>query len=70
MPLNIKIGSEEESKLRDALAARHDPESERLKRFLNMPDLSRTPGSPLAELVDRILAIPSFADFDRIEPLR
>ena len=67
MPLNIKIGSEEESKLRDALAARHDPESERLKRFLNMPDLSRTPGSPLAELVDRILAIPSFADFDRIE---
>ena len=67
MALNIKIESEEESKLREALEKRDDPESNRLKRYLELPDLSRAPDSPLAELVSRILRIPSFADFDRIE---
>ncbi|MEX2008150.1 MAG: hypothetical protein WD850_01510 [Candidatus Spechtbacterales bacterium] len=57
----------EEKKLLETLEKRHDADAERMKRFLNMPDLSRTPGSPLHELVQRILALPAFADFDTIE---
>ena len=45
------------------LNERTDPEGLRLKRFLAMPDLSRAPGSPLAELAERIVALPRFADF-------
>lgn len=32
-----------------------------------MPDLSRTPGSPLSEMVQRVKALPLFKDFDDIE---
>ena len=39
----------------------------RLRRFLDMPDLSRTPGSPLHDMIGRILALPDFKDFDVIE---
>ncbi len=53
--------------LRKQLEARHDPESERMKRFLNMPDLSRTPGSPIYEVVQRVLALPDFKGFDVIK---
>ena len=67
MALNIKIESEEESKLRDELSKRRDPESERLKRFLAMPDLSRTPGSPLKEIVDRTLNVKGLEGFDVID---
>lgn len=52
--------------MRKVLETRNDPESERLKRFLNMPDLSRTPASPIYEMVQRILALPDFKDFDVI----
>src|SRR3989344_2661393 len=44
-----------------------DPEAKRIKRFLDMPDLSRTEGNPIKELVDRIVAIPDFKSFDKIE---
>ena len=52
-----------EKKLIEALRKRPDPEAERLKRFLAMPDLTRTPGSPLADLVRRIASLPRFAKF-------
>ncbi len=58
----ISIPSDEDKKLREALGKRHDPEAERLKRFLDMPDLSRTPGSPLEDLANRIVNLPRFAD--------
>lgn len=60
----IKIDSSEEVKIAEELNKRNDPEGLRLKRFLAMPDLSRMPGSPLAELVERIVALPRFADFE------
>lgn len=53
-----------EEKIKEALQKRHDSEAERLKRFLAMPDLTRTPGSPLAELVERIVNLPRFSDFE------
>ncbi len=63
----IIIQSEDEKALREELEKRHDSESERIKRYLSMPDLARTPSSPINELVLRILTIGRFSDFDDIE---
>jgi len=56
----------EGEKLLKSLETKQDMESLRQKRYLEMPDLSRTPGSPIHEMVERILAIPDFKDFDVI----
>ncbi len=64
--MNILIDSKEETRIRQELERQNDPESERMKRFLAMPDLSRTQGSPLADMVERILAQPDFKDMDVI----
>src|SRR3989338_4258056 len=50
-----------------ALVARPDVEARRIVRFLAMPDLSRTAGSPLQEIVDRASRVKSLAGFDEIE---
>lgn len=63
----IKIDSPEEVALTEALEQRTDAEAERIKRYLAMPDLSRTPGSPLYEITEKVKAAPSFAGFDIIE---
>jgi len=47
--------------------ASSDANSARLKRLLDLPDLSRKNGSPIKFIVDKILDIPSFNDFDIIE---
>ena len=65
--MEIKIPRDEEQKLLAELAQRIDIEAVRMKRYLAMPDLSRTPGNPLYELVQRILAIPDFKNYDVIE---
>ncbi|MDP2735937.1 MAG: hypothetical protein Q8P12_07080, partial [bacterium] len=54
-------------KIRASLEKKGDPEALRMLRFLRMGDLSRTPGNPIAELVSRILKMPSFASFDTIK---
>lgn len=64
---NIVIPSPEEASLKKELESKTDPYSMRLKRYLSMPDLSRTPGSPIREIVDRILAHPYFKDLDTIQ---
>lgn len=63
----IKIESPEEEKLKKELNTKTDAESLRIKRFLDWPDLSRTEGSPLKEIVDRTLAIKTLEGFDVIE---
>lgn len=45
---------------------RRDPEALRLKRFLAMTDLTRTPKSPLADLAKRIISLPRFAEFKNL----
>ncbi len=65
--MEIKISRDEENKLRAELESRYDPEAERMKRFLAMPDLTRVPGSPIHEIVQKILAMPDYKDFDVIE---
>ncbi|HZZ99388.1 MAG TPA: hypothetical protein VFK07_01625 [Candidatus Paceibacterota bacterium] len=65
--MEINIESPEERKLKQELEQRHDAEAERMKRFLAMPDLSRTPGSPLHEIVERTLQVPGINDLDIIK---
>ena len=65
--MNIKIESPEEKELKTKLELRHDAEAERIKRYLAMPDLSRTVGNPIHEIVQRVLAATEFKGFDIIE---
>lgn len=67
MANEIVIESPKEKELRLELAKRTDAEARRMERFLAMPDLSRTAGSPIHEIAKRILAIPDFANFDDLK---
>ncbi len=67
MPENIIIPSDEENRLKKELEKRTDFEAQRIRRYLSMPDLSRTEGSPIAEIVKRILASPYFKNLDIIQ---
>src|SRR3989338_3224370 len=63
----IEISSTEEEAVKRSLESRTDPEAARIRRYLAMPDLSRTPESPLKEIVDRASAMPSLQGFDNIK---
>jgi phenylalanyl-tRNA synthetase alpha chain len=65
--MNISIDTTDEQRLKQNLEKRTDFEALRIRRYLNMPDLSRTEGSPIKEVVDRILAYPYFKDLDTIK---
>ena len=52
--------------MRKVLEKKTDAEAQRIKRYLSMPDLSRTSGSPLKDIIDRVKQIPLFKDFDDI----
>lgn len=65
--MEIRIDRREEEELLRTLEGRTDFEAERIKRYLAMPDLSRTPGSPLAEIVARVKAVPELKGFDVID---
>lgn len=67
MNKEIIIPPQEEVALRAELDRRNDPEAVRMRRFLDMPDLSRTPGSPLHEIVERTLQVRGLAEFDIIK---
>lgn len=58
---------DEQTKLLVNLNKRTDAEAERMKRYFAMPDLSRMPGSPIAEVVKRVTSLPDFKDLDIIE---
>lgn len=65
--MEIIISSDEEKKLIEDLEKRDDFEAKRMKRYLDMPDLSRTKGSPLKEIVDRASNTKSLKGFDVIK---
>ena len=67
MSENITIDTAEEKRLKKELERRTDFEALRIKRYLSMPDLSRTKGSPIYDMVQRILAIPGFKNLDVIQ---
>lgn len=58
---------DDEKRLLGELDARTDIEAGRMKRYLAMPDLSRTPGSPLHEIVERVTSLPALKNFDHIQ---
>lgn len=65
--MEIVISRDEEDRLKKELKSRTDAEAARIRRYLAMPDLSRTARNPLHDLVKRIREIPDFKDFDTIE---
>jgi phenylalanyl-tRNA synthetase alpha chain len=67
MQKNLNYESAEESRLRQELETRADAESKRMLRFLSMPDLSRTQGSPIKEIADRVSALEGFEAFNIVK---
>src|SRR5689334_5950216 len=65
--MDIKIDRSDEMRLRKEIEARTDIEAARMRRYLDMPDLSRTPGSPLHEIFERVRKVPSLDGLDIIE---
>lgn len=63
----ITIEDPKEKELIQALETRVDADAVRIKRFLKMPDLSRTSESPLKEVVDRTLKVDVIKDLDIIQ---
>jgi len=61
-----RVPLDDQEKVLAALAVRTDVEAERMKRYLAMPDLSRTPGSPLYEIVEKARQVPVMRGFDNI----
>lgn len=57
----------DENALLKKLEMRHDVNAERIKRLLNLPDLTKQENSPVKILFDRILSLPRFKDFDIVE---
>jgi phenylalanyl-tRNA synthetase alpha chain len=67
MNKNYDIKLPEEKELLQKLENRTDTEALRMKRYLSMPDLSRTQTSPIYEIVHRILSQPDFKNFDTVK---
>lgn len=67
MRQTITIESSNEAKLLETLKNRTDFEAQRILRYYEMPDLSRTPGSPIKEIIDRASRVKSLIGFDVIE---
>jgi phenylalanyl-tRNA synthetase alpha subunit len=63
----IVIDTPEEKKALAELNKRTDAEAARMRRFMAMPDLSRTPSSPLYEIVQQALGAKSLEGFDIIK---
>ena len=63
----IKIEDAFVEKLSTEIKEKNDTNSLRIKRLLNYPDLSRRSNSPIKIILDRILAMTRFNDFDVIE---
>ncbi len=61
------VPQDEEKKILKLLAVRKDAEALRIQRYLRMPDLSRTEGSPIYDIVQRVIDLPDFRNFDIIQ---
>lgn len=55
------------TRLKEELKEKTDTNSQRIKRLLALPDLSRKENSPIKFIADKILNMPEFLDFDVIE---
>lgn len=64
---NYKVSLDEQSAILKTLENRTDIQAERLKRYLSLPDLTRTSESPVKTITDTIINLPSLQNFDIIE---
>ena len=64
--MDFRISTQEQDRLLKELESRTDIEASRMKRYLSMPDLSRTKSSPLYEIVEQTRKLPVVAGFDNI----
>jgi len=62
----IAIDTTEQKTILKGLETRQDAEAARIKRYLGMPDLSRTKESPLYAIVQKVRETRSLKDFDNI----
>ncbi len=67
MRKEIIINNDEEKALIDELKNRKDVKAERIKRLLDLPDLTKKENSPIKILADQIIKLPRFADFDLVD---
>jgi phenylalanyl-tRNA synthetase alpha chain len=65
--MEYNISTEEEQKLLKELEKRDDADAVRMKRYLSMPDLSRTEGSPIKTLIDKVKNVEGLKGFDDIK---
>lgn len=63
----IAISKEEQAKLIEELKMDTSIHSQRVIRLLDLPDLSRTEKNPVKLMVDKILSLPRYQDFDIID---
>lgn len=67
---NLNISQQEldeQNRLIESLDKRTDSEAGRIKRYLNMADLTRQESGPIRELVNNITGLAQFKDFDIIQ---
>lgn len=67
MQKNIVIKDEKENTLIEGLNKRGDVKAERIKRLLKLPDLTKKENTPVKILVDQIINLPRFKDFDLVD---
>lgn len=68
MRKHIVINDPDEGVLIRELEERHDIKAERIKRLLKLPDLTKKDNSPVKILVDQILKLERFKNFDLVFP--
>jgi phenylalanyl-tRNA synthetase alpha chain len=61
------VSLDEQKEILKTFNARADVEADRLRRYMALSDLTRTPGSPVATVVERVVALPSLHNFDLID---
>ena len=67
MRKNIIIKDEKEDALIEELNKRNDIKAERIRRLLELTDLTKKENSPIKILADQIIKLPRFKDFDLID---
>lgn len=67
MRKNIIVDKKNEEALIKDLYSKNDIKSERIKKLLELPDLTKKENSPIKILVDQVVNLPRFADFDVID---
>ncbi len=66
MSRNIIIKNHKENALIKELKAKNDIKAERIKKLLELKDLTKQENSPVKILFDQILKLPRFKDFDLV----